>query len=86
MPFRVSGVIHIIGYILMMQMFSSISDFDSDSRAHFRSETFQRFIYFIIFNTLSLWREIVSDIRVSGVIHIIGYILMMQMFFFNFRF
>ena len=46
MPFRVSGVIHIIGYILMMQMFSSISDFDSDSRAHFRSETFQRFIYF----------------------------------------
>ena len=46
MSFRVSGVIHIIGYILMMQMFSSISDFDSDSRAHFRSETFQRFIYF----------------------------------------
>ena len=40
----------------------------------------------IIFNTLSLWREIVSDIRVSGVIHIIGYILMMQMFFLNFRF
>ena len=39
----------------------------------------------IIFNTLSLWREIVSDIRVSGVIHIIGYILMMQMFFFNLR-
>ena len=46
MSFRVSGVIHIIGYILMMQMFSSISDFDSDSRAHFRSETFQRLIYF----------------------------------------
>ena len=40
----------------------------------------------IIFNTLSLWREIVSDIRVSGVIYIIGYILMMLMFFFNFRF
>ena len=40
----------------------------------------------IIFNTLSLWTEIASDIRVSGVIHIIGYILMMQMFFFNFRF
>ena len=40
----------------------------------------------IIFNTLFLWREIVSDIRVSGVIHINGYILMMQMFFFNFRF
>ena len=39
----------------------------------------------IIFNTLTLWREIVSDIRVSGVIHIIGYILMMQMFFFNLR-
>ena len=40
----------------------------------------------IIFNTLSLRREIVSDIRVSGVIHIIGYIIMMQMFFFNFQF
>ena len=39
----------------------------------------------IIFNTLTLWREIVSDIRVSGVIQIIGYILMMQMFFFNLR-
>ena len=46
MSFRVSGVIHIIGYILMMQMFSSISDFDSDSTAHFRSETLQRIIYY----------------------------------------
>ena len=39
-------VIHIIGYILMMQMFFFNFDFDSGSRAHFRSETFQRFIYF----------------------------------------
>ena len=39
-------VIHIIGYILMMQMFFFNFDFDSDSRAHFRSETLQRFIYF----------------------------------------
>ena len=46
MSIRVSGVIHLIGYILMMQMFSSISDFDSDSRPHFRPESFQRFIYF----------------------------------------
>ena len=40
----------------------------------------------IIFNSLSLWSEIVSVLGVSGVIHIIGYILMMQMLFFNFRF
>ena len=42
----VSGVNHIIGYIFMMQIVSSIFDFDSDSWAHFRSETLQRFIYF----------------------------------------
>ena len=38
----------------------------------------------IIFNSLSLWSEIVSVLGVSGVIHLIGYILMMQMFYFNF--
>ena len=38
------------------------------------------------FNTLFLWREIVSVLSSQGVIHIIGYFLMMQMFFFNFRF
>ena len=46
MSIRVSGVIHLIGYSLMMQWFSTISDFDSDSRTHFRPESFQRFIYF----------------------------------------
>ena len=35
----VSGVIYLIGHILMMQMDSSISGFDSGSRAHFRSES-----------------------------------------------
>ena len=34
----VSGVIHLIGHIFMMQMDFSISAFDSGSRAHFRSE------------------------------------------------
>ena len=46
MSIRVSGEIHLNGYSLMMQMVSSISDFDSDSRPHFRPESFQRFIYF----------------------------------------
>ena len=38
----------------------------------------------IKFNTFSSWREIVRTIRVSGVIHLIGYTLMMQMFFIHF--
>ena len=46
MSIRVSGVIHLIGYSLMMLMVSSISDFDSDSVSDFRPESFQRFIYF----------------------------------------
>ena len=33
MFFRVSGVIHLIGYILMMQMFYFKSGYESDSRA-----------------------------------------------------
>ena len=45
MSIRVSGVIHLIGYILKMQMFSSSAVFILDSRAHYRSESFQRFIY-----------------------------------------
>ena len=47
MSIRVSGVIHLIGYILKMQMFFFKCRFNSDSRAHYRSETLQRFICLI---------------------------------------
>ena len=78
MSFRVSGVIHIIGYILMMQMFSSIHDVDSDFRALFRSKTFQRFIYFNnIQHFVHMEGDSLVSFRVNGVIHIIEYILMM---------
>ena len=40
------GVIHVFGHIFMMHMFSIILGFDSSYRAHFRPETFQRFIVF----------------------------------------
>ena len=46
MSIGVSGVIHIIGHIFMMQMDSFNLGFDSGSRAHFRSERVLRFIYF----------------------------------------
>ena len=46
MSIGVSGVIHLIGHIFMMQMDSFNFGFYSGSRAHFRSESFQRFIYF----------------------------------------
>ena len=42
----VSGLIHLIGLIFMMQMDSFNFGFDSCSRAHFPPELFQRFIYF----------------------------------------
>ena len=42
----VSGINHIIGHILMMQCFPSISCFDSGSISHFRPELVQRFICF----------------------------------------
>ena len=38
MSIGVSGVIHLIGHILMMQMDSFILGFDLGSRAHFRFE------------------------------------------------
>ena len=37
---------HLIGHTLMMQIFSSISGFDSDTRAHFPSESVQSLFYF----------------------------------------
>ena len=42
----VSGEIHLIGHIFMMQMDSFNFGFDSGSRAHFRSEWVLKFIYF----------------------------------------
>ena len=41
-----SGIYHLIGHIFMMQMFPSISGFDSGSRADFRPEILQRFMNF----------------------------------------
>ena len=45
-PIGVSGLNHLFEHIFMMQMFPSISAFDSASRAHLRSESVMRFIYF----------------------------------------
>ena len=46
MSIGISSVIHLNGHIFMMQMDSFNLRFSSDSRAHLRSESFQRFIYF----------------------------------------
>ena len=46
MSIGVSGVIHIIGLIFMMQKDSFKFGYDSISRAHFRSESVQRLIIF----------------------------------------
>ena len=43
----ITSAIHFIGHIIMMQMDSFNFGFDSGSRAHFRSDSFQRFIYLI---------------------------------------
>ena len=40
------GINHLSGHIFMMQMFFFNFGFDSGSRAHFRPESLQRFIYF----------------------------------------
>ena len=45
-PIGFSGLNHLFEHIFMMQMFYSISGFDSASRAHLRSESVMRFIYF----------------------------------------
>ena len=37
---------HLIGHNIMMEMFTSISGYDSGSIAHFRPESVERFIYF----------------------------------------
>ena len=46
----------------MMQMFSFNFGFDSASRAHFRTESIQRFIYFIKINTLYSSKEWIRGI------------------------
>ena len=58
-PNRVSGINHSIVHIFIMQLFPLISGFDSASKAHFRPETFQRFIFLIKLNTLFSWKECV---------------------------
>ena len=45
-PIGVSGLNHLFEHIFMMQMFSFNFGFDSASRAHFRSESVLRFMYF----------------------------------------
>ena len=45
-PIGVSGLNHLFEHSFMMQMFSFNLGFDSASRAHFRSESVMRFIYF----------------------------------------
>ena len=84
---RVSGVIHLIGYTLMMQMFFIhfpilIRILDLISVPNHSRDSF----ILIKFNTFSSWRGLLLSIHISGVIHLIGYSLMMQMVFFNFRF
>ena len=54
----------------MMQMDFLNSGFDSGSRAHFRSESFQRFSYFNKIQHLSSWSRLIVSIGVSGVIHL----------------
>ena len=46
MSIGIWGLFHLIGHIFMMQMDSFNLGSDSGSRAHFRSESFQKFIYF----------------------------------------
>ena len=71
----------------MMQMFSFNFGFDSASRAHFRPESIQRFIYFIKFNTLYSCKEWIRAIlHFVCIIHLIGHIFIMQLFSINFGF
>ena len=82
----VSGINHLIGHILMMQCFPSISCFDSGSIAHFRPESVQRFICFNQIERCTRGTSVLVSIGDSVKNHVIGHNLMMQMFSFNFRF
>ena len=71
----------------MMLMFSFNFRFDSDSRPHFRPESVQRFIYFNIIGYFFHKRSVCME--QWGLVWRftkIGYIYMLQMFSFNFRF
>ena len=55
------GITHLIGRNLYdADAFFQSGVFDSDSRAHFHSKSFQRFIILIKLNTLHSWNECVS--------------------------
>ena len=84
---RISIIIHLIGHLSMMQMFSfNFRVLISDSRAHFHSEAVQRFIYFNTIEHFTLMERVCwESILISGIGQLIGHISMMQMFSFNFR-
>ena len=58
-----SVILHLIGHITMLYIFLSIFGFESDHRAHFRPESFQRFIYFIQIGPFILRRRVCWDHR-----------------------
>ena len=83
----VSGINHLIGHFLRCECFPSISCFDSYSRAHFHSESVQRFIYYNQFQHYALMdRVLLLSTGVSGINHLVGHIFMTQMVSFNFGF
>ena len=69
-----------------MQMFPSISGFDSGSMAHFRPELVQSFICFNQIEHFVLMERVLVSIGDCGINHIIGHNFMMQMFSFIFGF
>ena len=60
MSMGVSGVIHLIGHIIMMQMDSFNFGINTGSRPHLRSESSIDSLILIQFNTLSSWRVIIN--------------------------
>ena len=64
----------------------SIFDFDSDSRPHFHPESARDSFIVIKLDTLYIGEGYILSLWISVTIHLIGYIYMMQMFSFNFRF
>ena len=64
----------------------STFDFESDSRPHFRPDSVQKFIYFNKIGYFVHKKVFVRSNGISVTINYIGYINMMQMFSFNFRF
>ena len=84
---RISGIIHLIGHLSMMQMFSfnfrvliRIQELIS-----IRNQSRDSFIL-LKMNTLHYGKSSWESIRISIIILLIGHISMMQMFSFNFGF